>query len=327
MAKSFNNMTSNLKNTVSGINTIIMSLLNYAESMTRDTMELSSGAREQDATTKQVTDSVGEMAHSIADVAKNAQEAATASQRASKIADEGQEYITDTVSGMKQISETMDNMTLTMQNLSDSSIKVGDIVEIINDISGQTNLLALNASIEAARAGEHGRGFAIVADEVRKLAERSAESTSKITEMIMNIQKETKISEQNILEGKEQVDKGMHLVERSNKSMRNIVEASKNCLNMIDQIAAASDQQSCTADELSSSMEGIAMHAKSTMDASDHIEATSRDLKHVANNLNELAVWFKTEEQDDTSDQEVRKDNDRKALNTQTSVRGPSLSA
>ena len=96
----------------------------------------------------------------------------------------GSGVILDTIDGIKDISIKMDQLSLESQ-------KIGDIVEVIDEIAEQTNLLALNAAIEAARAGEAGKGFAVVADEVRKLAERSGKATKEIATLIGSIQKNT----------------------------------------------------------------------------------------------------------------------------------------
>ena len=80
-----------------------------------------------------------------------------------------------------------------VRNLGSKTNEIGKIVAVINDIAFKTNLLALNAAIEAARAGEAGRGFDVVAEEVRKLAENSAGLTKEITQMVTEIQEETKM--------------------------------------------------------------------------------------------------------------------------------------
>ena len=99
--------------------------------------------------------------------------------------------VLSTVDQMNAIADTVISSSNVVAKLGERSKEIGNIVEVISNISGQTNLLALNAAIEAARAGEHGRGFAVVAEEVRKLAEESQHASQKIEELIRAIQQET----------------------------------------------------------------------------------------------------------------------------------------
>jgi len=116
-----------------------------------------------------------------------------------------------------------------MDEISDASRKISDIIGVIDGIAFQTNILALNAAVEAARAGEQGRGFAVVAAEVRNLAQRSAAAAKEIKALIG--------------ESVDKVDAGAKLVDAAGNTMQEIVASVKKVSDLIAEIAAASEEQ------------------------------------------------------------------------------------
>ena len=129
-----------------------------------------------------------------------------------------------------QGGEVVGRVVTTMQGISDSSRKIGDIIGVIDGIAFQTNILALNAAVEAARAGEQGRGFAVVAGEVRSLAQRSADAAKEIKSLIGR--------------SVEQVEQGTVLVDQAGQTMGEIVGAIQRVSDIVAEISSASQAQS-----------------------------------------------------------------------------------
>src|SRR5580698_758965 len=156
-----------------------------------------------------VVTTINDMSATVLQVSENSNQAAEASRKAAETARHGGSIVQETLGKMRGIAASVSGTTKKMEELGQSSERIGRIIAVIDDIADQTNLLALNAAIEAARAGEQGRGFAVVADEVRKLAERTTTATKEIAQMIKNIQDETRAAVTAMEAGSLQVEEGV----------------------------------------------------------------------------------------------------------------------
>jgi methyl-accepting chemotaxis protein len=184
------------------------------------------------------------MAGAVTDVAKIAEEADRISRKASDDARSGGEAVARTISGMKTISETMENTARVITGLGKRSQEIGKILEVIEEIADQTNLLALNAAIEAARAGEAGRGFSVVADEVRELAKTVNELSAVIRGQIGSIASGLHASH-GMLQDIATVDRSDESVEanaRINAIMRCLVEQNARYAVVLQQTAQTTDR-------------------------------------------------------------------------------------
>ena len=124
-----------------------------------------------------------------------------------------------------------------LQSLGDKTSQITSIVNAIREIADQTNLLALNAAIEAARAGESGRGFAVVADEVRKLADRTANSTAKISQMISTIQAESQTVIQSMNLSLSEVEAGVELANSAGFAIQKIRDGAHKVVNVVHELS------------------------------------------------------------------------------------------
>ncbi len=293
MAKHFNIMITNMRQIADSITSSATSLSSSAEELSATSDDMSKGANELSSQTEQVVTAMTEVSQTIMDMAKNASSAADASKNASETAAKGKKIVDTTAGDMVKIAQTVQEAASTIEELGRSSAQIGEIVAVINGIADQTNLLALNAAIEAARAGEQGRGFAVVADEVRKLAERSGQATKDIGQRITAIQAAAGESVDAMKRGSDEVDKGVGLAKEASAALDSIVRASTNAMDMVQRIAAATEEQSAATEEVTQNMENIASITKQSSTSTDQIKVSATDLARLASELKTKTAWFK----------------------------------
>ena len=188
--------------------------------------------------------SIDEMVASIQRVADTAKVLLDISQRSRDEVHSGISTMEKATDGLSRINTAISSSAEIIAALGQRADDIGKIIEVIDDLAEQTNLLALNAAIEAARAGEHGLGFAVVADEVRKLAEKSAQSTREISELIQSIQKEARKAVDNMEKSTSIVNEGITLGSDLSSALRKISSVVAEVYKFAQEIGAATNEQS-----------------------------------------------------------------------------------
>jgi methyl-accepting chemotaxis protein len=235
---------------------------------------------------------IEQMAVSIAHVSENTDEARGNSQRTAEIAQRGEEFARDASDGIAQISETVSRAAKQIQVLRDRSGEIGEIADVIREISDQTNLLALNAAIEAARAGEQGRGFAVVADEVRKLAERTGAATTQIAQVIVSVKTETESAVASIERIVPKVESGAQRSKQAAEALRAIREGAGDTLLRLEDVVASMKELSSASNSVATNMQEVAeMAERSSSEIRSSTESTEK-LKHSAEALEHLTAGF-----------------------------------
>jgi methyl-accepting chemotaxis protein len=198
----------------------------------------------QASSVSETSASIDQMVASIQRVADTAKVLLDISNRSREEVHSGITTMEKATDGLTRINTTITSSGEIIGALGQRADDIGKIIEVIDDLAEQTNLLALNAAIEAARAGEHGLGFAVVADEVRKLAEKSAQSTKEISELIQSIQKEARKAVENMDRSTGIVNEGLELGAELNSALRKISNVVTEVYKFAQEIGAATNEQS-----------------------------------------------------------------------------------
>jgi methyl-accepting chemotaxis protein len=213
--------------------------------------------RRQEALAGDVFESSNRVNMAVSEVALNSDAIQTSTQNNLDLAQRSLEQMETVASTMRSTNEHIEQFSTTVTELHSSSMKINEIVSLINDISDQTNLLALNAAIEAARAGEQGRGFAVVADEVRKLAERTTKATEEISIMIHAVQEQTGKAVDGMRTGATQVENGVILVQNAQNALQEINAQMNTTMQMVSDISHSSQEQEMAMTAMAQSIEKV----------------------------------------------------------------------
>jgi len=242
---------------------------------------------------KQTGAAILDLATRMREVSGRASEAAEVARESLDAASRGRQAVAKTMSGMDGIRDQIQSTAKRIKRLGESSQEIGEIVDLISDLSEQTHVLALNAAIQAASAGEEGRGFSAVAQEVQRLAERSARATRQITALIRGIQMDTQDAVAAMETSTQGVVSGTALSDAAGQALDQIGQVSSSLAVLIEGMAAVTGAEASTADDVAQGMGRILRYTDHARQGSHSAAASVQALGALANELQASVARFR----------------------------------
>ncbi|MEZ9318284.1 methyl-accepting chemotaxis protein [Vibrio lentus] len=293
MSQQIDTMLDKLQSTLRTANQSADLSSNMASHIAQASEEAATSVNSQHAQLELLSTAMTEMSATISDVAVNAENTAASTNKVVDHANQNDKNMQVTSKTISQVSENISTANELVRDLQSGVSEISQVVSVIRDVSEQTNLLALNAAIEAARAGEQGRGFAVVADEVRNLASRTQNSTNEVQSTIEKLTQQAERTFKAMQSSNEKVDHSVVASNETRQQLDVIVNELHNANDMVAQIAAASEQQSTVATEMSESVTGIHLAANEVLQASQSLAEDSQKMANTTEHLTDQLKYFK----------------------------------
>ncbi len=268
LGKGINQLLDNTTELVRQITASAQEVRQGADEISRGNSNLSQRTEQQAASLEETASSMEQMTSTVRNNADNASQASQLASNARREAESGGEVVQSAVRAMQDISQ--------------SSKRIADIIGVIDEIAFQTNLLALNAAVEAARAGEQGRGFAVVASEVRSLAGRSASAAKEIKSLIND--------------SVAKVADGTKLVDQSGETLNAIVTSVKKVADIVAEIAAANQEQSTGIEQVDKAVTQMDQLTQQNAALVEEVAAASETLRDQAAKLSSFLERYRADD-------------------------------
>ncbi|MFC6672039.1 methyl-accepting chemotaxis protein [Marinobacterium aestuariivivens] len=250
-------------------------------------------ALEQNRQTEQAAVAINQLATGAQAISDIVLQASAQAQAVDRQARQGHEQVERTLEDIQQLAGNIDNSMQAIDRLAADSHEIAGVLDVIRGIAEQTNLLALNAAIEAARAGDQGRGFAVVADEVRGLAQRTHAATLEIEQMITRLQRGVIETVDFMAISHQRARQTVEASGRVGSSLQEITAAIGTVVGMNTRIAAASDQQAATSQEIDRSILRISTSSQQVVEGSNHTAQDSVAMAALADKLQQRVATFR----------------------------------
>ncbi len=293
IADSINFTIEELRTLVRGINSATDQVTKATQETQAISNRLYEASQRQNREIQQASASVLSMAQSINEVSQTATQSARVAQQSLAAAEKGGVVVQSQIAGMNEIRTQIQDTSKRIKRLGESSMEIGEIVELISDITEQTNVLALNAAIQAASAGEAGRGFTVVAEEVQRLAERSGEATKQIEAIVKTIQADTQDAVAAMEKSTVGVVEGTKLSDAAGQALTEIQKVSRDLADLISRISAQTQMQSTSVTDVTRGMQGILKITEETTEGTKQTNVSIGQLTKLAAELRSSVAGFK----------------------------------
>jgi methyl-accepting chemotaxis protein len=278
-----------------------------AEEIGNSMQTVASGSEEQSAQVEETSATITDLRNQITSINDHSDEMYNRAENVMENIQSGNQTLSKTEDVFSKVKTNTKTTAEAINSLGESSKQIGEIVDLINNISEQTNLLALNAAIEAARAGEAGRGFSVVAEEIRELSEQSSKATEDIAKLIRSIQNDVEKAVSNMDENESAVLESVEAIDKTSASFTDITsqaeglenliknirsevdkmsQNSKNVKKAVDEISEVSEMAAANAEEVAASSEEQAASTQTVVNASEELVDMVERLNKITSQFN-----------------------------------------
>ncbi|MDO4637949.1 MAG: methyl-accepting chemotaxis protein [Lautropia sp.] len=293
IADSINYTVEELRSLVGRINRTAAAVAEASAGAQVTASHLQAVSEQQSREIRETGEAVLNMAAQIKQVSASASESAEVARQSLSAASRGRDAVQNAIAGMGGIREQIQDTAKRIKRLGESSQEIGEIVELISNITEQTNVLALNAAIQAASAGEAGRGFTVVAEEVQRLAERSAEATRQISALVKAIQTDTHDAVAAMERSTQGVVRGAKLSDEAGMALIGIGQVSQELADLIMRISRTTENQAASASSVAQSIQRILLVNSQTNEGTQQTAGSILQLSELARELKNSVARFR----------------------------------
>ena len=291
-----NNTVSELSGILAHLKTTANEVYDGANNVGEANKNIASGVLQQTESTSAMSVTVSELNTSITNMTRHMDVTIQEVNDMKANAESGESVLSTTVEKINTLSKSVMRSSASINELSEASDKITNVLQVIKDIADQTNLLALNAAIEAARAGEAGRGFAVVADEVKKLAEKTVGATKEISGTVANIHKRITTTINDMGEGVDLAKEGEESTKNLSREINNILRGIMSTSDKISQMLAIIEQQSAATEDIISHVDNVVAKAERNSVLANESMQMIDELKQLSKQLIARVSTFKLKE-------------------------------